>query len=119
MRDWSVFPMILSVATQERAPDRTPEYRTPFISKSGVILMLTLTATQKATLSVEFLDSKGNPASVDGVPVWMTDNSDLLALAPSADGMSCEVSAVGPIGAASAQVTADADLGSGIVNIFG
>ena len=81
--------------------------------------MLTLTSTQKARLSVQFLDSRGNPAAVDGVPAWMTDNSDVLALTPSADGMSCEVAALGVIGQATAQVNADADLGSGIVNIFG
>lgn len=81
--------------------------------------MLTLTANQKANLSVQFLDAKGNPALVDGTPVWMTENSDLLALEPALDGMSCTVSAVGPIGETTAQVTADADLGAGVVNIFG
>src|SRR5262245_32037582 len=81
--------------------------------------MLTLTSTQKADLSVTFLDAKGNPAQVDGVPTWMTDNTDVLALTPAADGMSCEVAAVGPIGNATAQVAADADLGAGVVAIFG
>jgi hypothetical protein len=81
--------------------------------------MLTLTSSQKALLSVQFLDAKGNPAQVDEPPTWMTDNTDLLSLSPAPDGLSCWVAAVGVLGSATAQVNADADLGQGIVNIFG
>lgn len=56
---------------------------------------------------------KGNPARIDGVPIWMTDNPAVLALTPSEDGMSCRVDAVGPIGAAKLSIKVDADLGDG------
>lgn len=79
----------------------------------------TMSVTQKAPLTVEILDKKGNPAPVDGVPDWMVDNSELLALTPSADGMSCEIAAVGPLGVATVTFRADADLGTGFKPIMG
>src|SRR5262245_38589692 len=119
MTEPRILPAVRSVVPCASAPAKTPEYRSPFLSRTRVILMLTLTSNQKALLSVTFLDSKGNPAPVDSTPVWMTDNTDLLALTPAADGLSCTVAAVGPLGSATAQVNADADLGAGVVNIFG
>lgn len=81
--------------------------------------MLTMTSSQKATLTVSFRDKKGNPAPVDGAPVWGIDNPNVCALTPSPDGLSAEVSAIGPLGAALVSVQADADLGEGIVHIAG
>lgn len=82
--------------------------------------MLIITATQKCSLSISIKDSKGNPAQVDGIPVWSTSNASVLTVAAAADGMSATVSAVGPV-AASVQVsvTADADLGSGVETLTG
>jgi len=79
----------------------------------------TITDLQKVTATLKQLDKKGNLAPVDGVPVWVTDNSDMVALAPSADGMSCDVMAVGPLGTCNVQVTADADMGQGSQPIIG
>ncbi len=95
----------------------TPEFQGP---QQGEILgMATLKATQKCTLTVQFLDKKGNVASVDGTPEWITDHSDVVALVVAADGLSVEVSAVGPVGSAAVSVTADADLGDGVVAVVG
>jgi hypothetical protein len=62
---------------------------------------------------------KGRPAPVDGPPTWLADNTDVVALTPSADGMSCDVVAVGIPGTAKVQVSADADLGSGTELLVG
>lgn len=78
-----------------------------------------ITVTQQLPVTVEFRDKKGNPAKVDGAPVWATDNTDVLALTPAADGLSCNVVAVGVIGIGTVQVTADADLGAGVVPVIG
>lgn len=79
-----------------------------------------MTITQFTTVRVKrFLDARGNPAIVDGVPEWNTDNSDILALEPADDGMSCKVTAVGMVGAAMVQMTADADLGAGFKPLVG
>lgn len=80
-----------------------------------------MSASQQTILSVKFVDKKGNPAKVDGVPEWSTDNTDVLALTPDANGlgMACLVQAVGPLGTGMVTLKADADLGSGVVELIG
>lgn len=78
-----------------------------------------MSSTQQVGVSVEFKDKKGNPAKVDGVPEWMTDNSDVLIVTPAGDGMSCIVAAAGPLGVGNITLTADADLGTGVVPVIG
>jgi hypothetical protein len=78
-----------------------------------------MNTTQEFVVTIKPVDRKGNPAPVDGTPTWLTDNADVVALEPSNDGLSCKVTAVGIPGTASIQVTADADLGSGVVPIVG
>lgn len=89
------------------------------IDKRGVTMAFEMTATQKVLVSVAFTDVKGNPARVDGVPEWATDNSDVLSIVPAADGLSCEVLAVGVVGTGNVQVRADADMGVGVVPVIG
>lgn len=84
-----------------------------------ILMSLQLSSSQEATLSIAPLDKKGNPASVDGTPIWLTDNTQVLALTPSDDGLSCKVAAVGPLGSALVSVTADADMGEGVKAIVG
>jgi len=81
--------------------------------------MFQMTYSQQVTLSVAFTDKKGNPAAVDGVPEWSTDNPTVLALTPAADGLSCLVKAAGPLGTAKVTLKADADLGAGVTDIVG
>lgn len=81
--------------------------------------MLVLSATQQCTLSVTVTDKKGNPAPVDGTPDWLVDNPNVVALTPSADGLSCLISAIGPIGGATVTFRGDADLGDGVKEIAG
>lgn len=79
---------------------------------------LVLTATQDCILSLgATTDKKGNPAPIDEStpPVWSSTNTDLLTVAPSGDGKTATVSAVGPIGTAQAQVSVDLQVGDGVV----
>jgi hypothetical protein len=78
-----------------------------------------LTADQMVDVSVAFVDDHGNPATVDGMPVWASSDDTILSVIASADGMSATVSAVGPAGQAQVSVTADADLGAGTVELIG
>lgn len=63
-------------------------------------------------------DAQGRPATVDGVPSWASSDETVLKVTPAADGMSA---AVDPIAAGTARVTvtADADVGAGVVTITG
>jgi len=80
---------------------------------------LVLTDMQKVPLSVSFLDGAGNPAPVDGSPVWGSSDPTVVDVVPAPDGLSAVATAVGPLGTAQVNVTADADLGSGIETITG
>jgi hypothetical protein len=70
-----------------------------------------ITSDQEVPISVSFVDDHGNPATVNGVPVWTVSDDTILLVDISADptGMSAVVSAVGPDGSAQVSVTADAD----------
>lgn len=81
--------------------------------------MATMTTTQQLPVSVKLVDRKGQPAKADGVPEWLTDNSDILALEPSADGLSCVVKAVGIVGTANVTVNADGKSGPDVFAIVG
>jgi hypothetical protein len=110
---------ILGVVSESTGPvSPTPQFKRWPIT--GALLVATqLTSTQKQTLSVLFTDSKGNPAPVDGQPAWGVDNPNVLALVPSADGLSCTVAAIGPLGNARVSIQADADLGPGVTSLAG
>lgn len=76
-------------------------------------------ATQEFDASVAFQDSLGNPAPVEGVPVWTNSNEATLTLVVAADGLSAVVSATGTPGSGQISVQADADLGEGVTTITG
>jgi hypothetical protein len=63
-------------------------------------------------------DAQGRTARVDGVPVWTSSNEAVLRVTPAADGLSAVVDTV-DIGTARINVSADADLGTGVTPITG
>lgn len=102
------------VSEQVAAPTKTPQHQKRPL-RGEVTMANEITSTQKINFKVKAVrDGKGNPVTLDGIPEWHTDNSDLLALAPAPDGLSCYVSAVGPIGEATVQMVADGKLGEGV-----
>lgn len=110
-------PGVLSVREQTGKAAPTPEHAG--LREGRKLLVFKLTYSQEATLSVAFLDGKGNPAETDGPPEWLVSNPNVLALEPAADGLSCVCSAVGPLGQATVSVKADADLGAGRKEVVG
>ena len=84
----------------------------------GVESMI-MKATQEFDALVAFQDSLGNPAPVEGVPVWTNSNESVISMVVAADGLSAVVSAVGIPGAGQISVQADADLGEGVTTITG
>jgi hypothetical protein len=68
--------------------------------------------------SIAIVDARGRPASVDGAPVWASSDDTIVAVTAAADGMSATFATVGP-GTARLSITADADLGAGVVQISG
>lgn len=90
---------------------------TGFVARgiSGMVL----TDVQKVTLSVQPLDGAGNPAPVDGAPVWASSDETLVTLAVAADGLSAVATAVGPLGHVQVSCSADAQIGDGVTTITG
>ncbi len=104
------------------APDvvlKTPMFHLFPLIGGDLMAAITFTTIQQLPVSIQPVNDKGKPAPVDGAPVWLTDNTDVVALTPSADGLSCVIVAVGIPGTATVQVTADADLGTGVTNLIG
>lgn len=92
--------------------------RRPFI-KGNLIMAFEMNNEQQVTVAIQPQTHKGKPAKLDGVPEWLSDNSDVVTLVPSADGLSCLIKANGIPGSANVQVTGDADLGAGVSPIVG
>lgn len=80
--------------------------------------MFTLPDDKTASAAVAYVDAKGNPAKVDGTPVWSSSDDTILTVTPSSDGLTAEVTPVGPLGTAQVKVEADADLGAGVVPLI-
>lgn len=97
---------------------KTPEFR-DFPLTGDLLMAVTMNSVQQFNVTIKIVNKKGQPASVDGTPEWLSDNTDVLALTPSPDGMSCDVVAVGIPGTAKVQVSADADLGAGVESLVG
>ena len=75
--------------------------------------MITINENQRVLLTAEALSAKGNIAPIDGPVVWtVTTGSQFVTLTP-VDDLSVYVVAIGPIGNAIVEASADADLGSG------
>jgi hypothetical protein len=84
------------------------------------IKMLALPNDQKVTASIQPVDAKGNPASIDGLAVWTSSSTDVASVQNvSSDSLSAEIVPGSSIGSCQINVQADADLGTGITNITG
>lgn len=114
-----IVPRLGSIKEQVGDPPTPSAEYTLARVKETLLMAFAMTVTQQVDVTIAITDKKGNPAAVDGVPEWATDNSDVVSLTPSPDGMTCTVVAVGMIGTANVQVSADADLGSGTTPVIG
>lgn len=74
--------------------------------------------TQQFDATLAITNSQGNPATVEGAPVWASSDETVLNVTPAADGMSAIIGCVAP-GTARVTVSADADLGAGVMTITG
>lgn len=80
------------------------------------MLSITIDDTQKVKVTLNPVDSKGNPAKLDGAPIWTSDGGG-SAVTPAEDGLSADLISSDLPSTTVFTVTADADLGAGVVNI--
>ena len=76
-----------------------------------------LTDTQEVAGTVAFETKAGNPALVEGAPVWASSDETVLTALAGPDGFTGTFTATGKLGSAQGSVTADADLGAGITPV--
>jgi hypothetical protein len=77
-----------------------------------------MTTTQQLTVSINPLDRQKKPAKVDGAAVFTSSDESVATVTGNDDGLSALVVARG-VGNYSISVSADADLGEGVVTIVG
>ena len=87
-------------------------------SVKGDDLMLTLTSTQKAALSVTAVDAKGNPAPVENVVFIGSDPAVAVVQTNASDPTKATVFGR-TVGTMQVRVTADADIGEGEKELAG
>ena len=96
------------LAVAEQPPPSS--FRLPAVDHYGkaegrILMALTLTDTQQATLSIGFTDRRGNAApQPPGTLAWFVDNPAVLSITPAADNLTCLVAAAGPLGSATVTV---------------
>lgn len=78
-------------------------------------MLITITNEQKVQVTLAPMTEAGNPATLDGAPVWAVTAGD-ATLEVAEDGLSAYLISGEP-GNSVITVTADADLGEGVVNI--
>ncbi len=108
--EWMHIPFIIGVDRDAPFIRRTtPQFHGRIRGFPMVTKNIHSTGMVTLTLPANFYDVRGNPLKLDPTnpPTWTTDNPAILALEPSADGLSCNVMAVGTIGEAQVQVKID------------
>lgn len=88
------------------------------VTVKGMNMSLTLNVLQGVNLEITPVDALGNPAPLDGVPVWEASNLDIISLMPTPDGLSAVALASGSPGTTQIRVTADARLGDEVVPLI-
>lgn len=79
-------------------------------------MLITITNEEKVQVTLSPTTAAGNPANVDGAPTWTVTEGD-ATVEVAADGLSAYLISGAADVNSKIEVTADADLGEGIVNI--
>ena len=87
--------------------------------KEILMAAIALGADQEVPVNLKIVDIHGNPAPVDGTPAWSVSDPQILGVNVAPDGLSGVVYTLGKTGTAQVAVTADADLGAGVISIQG
>ena len=100
----------------QEAPEARARFRVTIdeITMEGENMATTMTDVQHADAAIKYQTAAGNPAKVDGVPVWASSDESAISVTPAADGFSARIDSVGGLGKFQVTVKADADMGEGV-----
>lgn len=79
-------------------------------------MLITITNEQKVLVTLQPQTQAGNPAQLDGEPTWVVTGGD-ATIEVQAGGLSAYLISGGAEVNSTISVTADADLGEGVVNL--
>ncbi len=79
-------------------------------------MLITITNEEKVQVTLSPTTAAGNPATLDGAPVWTVTEGD-ATVEVSTDGMSAFLVSGAPDTNSKITITADADLGEGVVSL--
>jgi hypothetical protein len=79
-------------------------------------MLITITNEQKVLVTLAPTTAAGNPATLDGTPVWTVVSGD-ATLEVAEDGLSAFLVSGAADVTSQVEVTADADLGEGVVTL--
>lgn len=77
-------------------------------------MLITITNEEKVLVTLAPTTAAGNPATLDGAPVWTVTEGD-ATIEVAEDGLSCTLVSGEANVNSKVEVTADADLGDGVV----
>lgn len=80
-------------------------------------MLITITNEQKVEVTLAPLTAAGNPATLDGAPVWAVVEGGDATLEVAEDGLSAFLVSGAADVTSQITVTADADLGEGVVTL--
>lgn len=75
-----------------------------------------INTVEQVTATVRGVDAKGNPAPIQGVPVWTLSDPTLVSSTPSADGLTDVFAALGPVGTETVTASAQNSQGQPITS---
>lgn len=79
----------------------------------------TLNNVQKQRVVLSILGPDNLPKPVDGVPVWVVEDSNILSIVVDSDGFGADIVTTGVVGDTNIVVTADVDLDDGVISVSG
>ena len=79
-------------------------------------MLITITNEQKVQVTLAPTTAAGNPATLDGAPVWTVASGD-ATLEVATDGLSAFLVSGAADVTSQIEITADADLGEGVVTL--
>lgn len=82
-------------------------------------MLLKLSDSQECVLTLDPRDAAGQVAPLDGAAEWLSNNSEIVTVTASADGLSATATTTGALGMATISVSADAKIGDGVSAISG
>lgn len=96
-----------------------PRPRVVFRIGQEIIMEARFSSVEEVDVDVSFENALEEVVAVDGIPTWQVEDSTIATLTVAADGRSAVLRSTGVAGNTRVIVTADADLGEGVVPITG